>query len=53
LADATGWIGQNGIKSWEEDGEENQKKGILKKDSGKKTVQGKQQVQLARIRVFL
>jgi hypothetical protein len=45
--------GQSGIKSWEEDGEENQKKENLKKDFGKKTVQGKQQVQPARIKVFL
>jgi hypothetical protein len=44
---------QSGIKSWEEDGEENQKKGNLKKDFGKKTEQGKQQVQTAKIKAFL
>jgi hypothetical protein len=37
LADATGWIGQGGTKSWkEEDGEENQKKGIKKRLWGRK-----------------
>jgi len=45
--------GQGGTKSWEEDGEENQKKENLKKDFWKKTEQEKPQLQTAMIRVFL